>query len=395
MAVYTCDVHFRLSDNSSGIRTCTHGVWTGTIPVCITAPSTTTTSMYIWIAFALIFFVAIVMLGLFLRKRCALPGSMFVSVAYDRTGSSPTVIGNAIDLQPTPKTDPQSKPQPELQPEPQHPQLSGPLGVVSSTETLNMPTVSLQLGRCLGRGSSGEVFEALWDRRHVAVKRIPLDVTGQDAVLAEFRDELGMLKRCQHINIIQVFGYSMNPLWIIMELCEESLYHRLHGQELRQKERLLDERRVLSDAAAGLVYLHSIEIVHRDLKSLNVLIANGSGVAKLADFGLARVRNHTQNFTGGVARGTLQYMAPEMLQLEPQYSSKSDIYAFAILAWEVATRKKPYEGVDPSILMNLVQEGKRVNIEEVRDLAFRQLIPQAWAPPSRSAGCHPAPLGAG
>jgi len=98
------------------------------------------------------------------------------------------------------------------------------------------------------------------------------------------------------------------------------------------------------DTAAGLVYLHGHNppILHRDLKSANLLIDKSGGV-KVCDFGLARVKESVNTMTGQV--GTYQWMAPEVLANE-RYTEKADVYSFGIILWEMATRQCPYDGMN-------------------------------------------------
>ena len=101
------------------------------------------------------------------------------------------------------------------------------------------------------------------------------------------------------------------------------------------------------DIGAGLQYLHDKAIVHRDLKSLNVLL-DGNLRAQLTDFGLAQVKIETKTKTAQPEKsvGTRPWMAPELFGLRPKYSFESDIYAYGMTLWEIAARKIPYAGVE-------------------------------------------------
>lgn len=92
-----------------------------------------------------------------------------------------------------------------------------------------------------------------------------------------------------------------------------------------------------------MLYLHSSDIVHRDLKSHNILLDENNNI-KLCDFGLARPKT---DLNSGSAKfsGTPAYMAPEILQ-KKNYDEKVDVFAFGTLIWEILTRKIPHEGVE-------------------------------------------------
>lgn len=225
----------------------------------------------------------------------------------------------------------------------------------------------------LGEGGYGMVYRAKLAGQPVAVKVLR---TQERAAHASFREEFGLLARCKHPHIVQVIGFRNFPTAIIMELCKESLYECLHV-----RAGPLQARRCLQEVASGLKYLHSMDVVHRDIKSRNVLLSEGLAGAKLADFGLARAVQHTAQFTGAAFRGTAHYTAPEALVLSnPVYSCKTDVFAFAVLAWEVGARRLPYKDTDQAVIISLVQDGKRESINAVGDQDLRLLIAHAWAP---------------
>jgi serine/threonine protein kinase len=105
------------------------------------------------------------------------------------------------------------------------------------------------------------------------------------------------------------------------------------------------------DIAKGLDYLHKRKptIVHRDMKSSNVLIT-ARGVAKIADFGLARVRNSTRSIIKSLV-GTVNWQAPELWVAHPRYNEKVDVYSAALVFWEclqwhLSQKRYPFEGMN-------------------------------------------------
>lgn len=155
-----------------------------------------------------------------------------------------------------------------------------------------------------------------------------------------------------------------------------SLYDLLHnGQELPWQIRYS----IAKDIAYGLSLLHSRHILHRDLKSLNVLL-DGRLRARLADFGLAKVKTQSKTTTkaeGSV--GTLAWMALELLTLNPRYSVASDVYAYAMTAWEIAAREVPYKGVAESVIKDEVKKAERAIIPDDCPPTFADLIKSCWA----------------
>lgn len=114
--------------------------------------------------------------------------------------------------------------------------------------------------------------------------------------------------------------------------------------------------------------MHNLGIVHRDVKSHNVLIDEGFKV-KVCDFGLAK-------FTADLNKGTMQYagtptyMAPELF-MKRQYDQSVDVYAFGCLLWEIMNREVPFDGLDPSDIASKVIQG-----EKLRDYSLVQIDPR-------------------
>lgn len=180
-------------------------------------------------------------------------------------------------------------------------------------------------------------------------------------------------RRSRHPNIVPFLAAVVEPpqLCIVTELCGNgSLYELLH-----QKRVVLPLERILHLArgvAAGMSYLHANRIVHRDLKSLNVLIDVYDN-AKIADFGLTKCRTATSSMMNMVA-GTPLWMAPEVMTRKP-YDEKADVYSFGLILWETATNKLPFEGLDHmGLLMAVGMQGERPPLPEVGPRCPQELI---------------------
>ncbi len=164
-----------------------------------------------------------------------------------------------------------------------------------------------------------------------------------------------------------------------MELMPKgSLYDLLHnGQDLPWSIRY----QIALDAASGLRDLHEHKpvILHRDLKSFNILL-NDRLRAKLADFGLAKVKheNSSQSSVSKGKVGTLLWMAPELFDDEPKVTAASDIYSFGMVLWELVTRRLPYDKWRPEAAGVRIAQGKKEEIPGDCPAALKKIIESCW-----------------
>ncbi|XP_030464998.1 probable receptor-like protein kinase At1g80640 [Syzygium oleosum] len=207
----------------------------------------------------------------------------------------------------------------------------------------------------LGEGGFGRVYKArLDDNKHVAIKK--LDCGIQDAI-REFENEVDLLSKMQHPNIISLLGYSINDetRFIVYELMQNgSLDTQLHGPSRRSALTWHRRMKIALDTARGLEYLHehcNPPVIHRDLKSSNILL-DANFNAKLSDFGLA-VTDGSQNKNNVKLSGTLGYVAPEYL-LDGKLTDKSDVYAFGVVLLELLLGRKPVEKLAPGQCQSIV-----------------------------------------
>ena len=213
----------------------------------------------------------------------------------------------------------------------------------------------------LGEGGFGAVFRGtVHGVQRVAVKRL-LRAAGP-AAAAEFRAEVAMLHRLSHPHIVVLFGAcdDVDNLMLVTELMGGDLYQAIRAapEQLAWNARGMQ---VAQQIALALHYLHSLEpaVCHRDIKSLNVLLAYDYALAKLADLGLARTKSCS--LMPPQQAYTQAYAAPEVL-LSKRASEKVDLYSFGVMLWELLTQKTPERGalflppsVQPAALRRIVQ----------------------------------------
>ncbi len=239
----------------------------------------------------------------------------------------------------------------------------------------------LEFVRELGRGGFGVVYQGTW-RKHteVAIKQLMSNGISSDAK-EEFDEEIKVMMRLRSPNIIQFYGYCPSPKHcIVMEYMPNgSLFNVL--KDTKQPLDWSIRIRIAIDIAAGLNFLHHEKIMHRDIKSLNVLLDKSNG-AKLTDFGLSKIKKETQSQsmahkTTKDSVGTIAWMAPELFKRKA-YTKKSDIYSLGITFWELAARRIPYsQGVQEAI-PGFVIEGEREEIPADCPQKLSSLIKACW-----------------
>lgn len=152
-----------------------------------------------------------------------------------------------------------------------------------------------------------------------------------------------------------------------------SLYDFLHRQKGVFK--LPSLLKVAIDVSKGMNYLHQNNIIHRDLKTANLLMDENE-LVKVADFGVARVQ--TQSGVMTAETGTYRWMAPEVIEHKP-YDQKADVFSFGIALWELLTGELPYSYLTPlQAAVGVVQKGLRPTIPKNTHPRISELLQRCW-----------------
>jgi len=231
----------------------------------------------------------------------------------------------------------------------------------------------IQKGRILGKGGFGVVYRGFYNGIQVAIKEsTAMDLNDGD----EWIREIYMMSKLRHPHILQFYGISTisEKIILVTELCKENLNNALQERPLEFSEKIS----ILLQTSLALFYLHELNppVLHRYIKPEKILLTS-QGVVKLADFGLARFvqeGSHTMTMAG-----TPDYSSPEVIK-RGHYSTKSDVFGFAMIMWEVHTQLKPFGmRLTRFQVQNFLSCGKRPAIPEDCPTFLAELISECWA----------------
>eukprot|EP01112_Ceratiomyxa_fruticulosa_P021921 TRINITY_DN7880_c0_g1_i1.p1 TRINITY_DN7880_c0_g1~~TRINITY_DN7880_c0_g1_i1.p1 ORF type:complete len:841 (+),score=148.47 TRINITY_DN7880_c0_g1_i1:819-3341(+) len=259
------------------------------------------------------------------------------------------------------------------------PPTSAPLPVpdgLAGVREIRYEDIKFEDDSLLGSGGAGAVRKGEWNCIQVAVKTLHIP----DAT--EFLNELRILSSVgRHPYIVELVGACTKPP--LMAIVTQFMERGSLADLIENKQKQLDMELILlmaKDICKGMIHIHSMNLIHRDLKSSNLLVASDSRVEseariKITDFGISK--EQSLNMTKFV--GTPLYMAPEMYEDPSRYTTAVDIYAFGLILWELLTRKKPFHEVKSSFeLERVVREGGRPTIPPEVPPILSQLIRSCW-----------------
>ncbi|KAG0254926.1 hypothetical protein DFQ27_006576, partial [Actinomortierella ambigua] len=230
----------------------------------------------------------------------------------------------------------------------------------------------------IGAGAYGKVYHAYWHGRKVAIKQFTMAQANAASEIAIQR-EVRLLESLRDKHIIQFYGTTEyeGQLVLVMEYAEGgSLDGAIQSCQLDWATKM----RIAQEVVRGLAFIHHQDVLHRDLKSMNVLLTRHMEV-KLCDFGVATVKIRSASKSTTSTKGTLRWMAPELLVAKPKYSTKSDMFALGMVMWELAANCTiPFKDQLSSVtVMGLVQNGEREVLPDDTPPDFRQWVERCWA----------------
>lgn len=253
----------------------------------------------------------------------------------------------------------------------------------NNAENLKTPFEDILLICLIGRGAYGRVYRARWNVTTVALKVVEHVCSSPD----DARLEAALSTSLMHPNLVQAFKWAIKEqkpkpmefmptapaasrrtyeLWIAQEWCGLGTL----DQKIRRKEMLSDgsydeAMEVATEIACAVSYLHSLKIIHGDLSTSNVLLAEKrcpkGYITKVADFGLSRVLEEGRDWVSTVSIGTVNYMPPEIFLLRGfQLTKKVDVWAFGVILWQLCAGEKPYGDITPQQVIVLLAKGSRL-----------------------------------
>lgn len=270
-------------------------------------------------------------------------------------------------------------------------------------EVWEIDLAKLDIRSVIAHGTYGTVYRGTYDGQDVAVKVLDWGEDGiataaeTTALRASFRQEVAVWQKLDHPNVTKFIGASMGtvnlkipsntspdainslPTRACSVVVEYLPGGTLKKYLIRNWQKKLAFKVVIQlalDLARGLSYLHSKKIVHRDVKSENMLLDSHRAL-KIADFGVARVEaQNPRDMTGET--GTLGYMAPEVLDGKP-YNRKCDVYSFGICFWEIYCCDMPYPDLSfAEVSSAVVKQNLRPEIPRCCPSSVANIMRRCW-----------------
>ncbi|XP_071984749.1 tyrosine-protein kinase ABL2 isoform X1 [Engystomops pustulosus] len=250
-------------------------------------------------------------------------------------------------------------------------------GVSPIHDKWEMERTDITMKHKLGGGQYGEVYVGVWKKYSltVAVKTLKEDTMEVE----EFLKEAAVMKEIKHPNLVQLLGVcTLEPPFYIVT---EYMYFGNLLDYLRECNREEVTAVVLlymaTQISSAMEYLERKNFIHRDLAARNCLVGENH-VVKVADFGLSRLMTGDTYTAHAGAKFPIKWTAPESLAYNT-FSIKSDVWAFGVLLWEIATYgMSPYPGIDLSQVYDLLEKGYRMEQPEGCPPKVYELMRACW-----------------
>ncbi|XP_039631590.1 serine/threonine-protein kinase A-Raf [Polypterus senegalus] len=265
--------------------------------------------------------------------------------SWSRPSTSPPSHGSPGKRQPPPKS-PSDHPKERKQSSSDDKKKVHRGGYRDSSYYWEVQAGEVSILKRIGSGSFGTVYKGKW-HGDVAIKILKVTDPTPEQLLA-FKNEMQVLRKTRHVNILLFMGFMTKPNFaIITQWCEgSSLYRHLHV--LDTKFEIMRRIDVARQTAQGMDYLHAKNIIHRDLKSNNIFLHEGWTV-KIGDFGLATVKSR---WSGSQQveqpSGSILWMAPEVIRMQDSnpYTFQSDVYGYGVVLFELMSGTLPYSNIN-------------------------------------------------
>ncbi|XP_053180100.1 tyrosine-protein kinase BTK [Scomber japonicus] len=228
----------------------------------------------------------------------------------------------------------------------------------------------------LGTGQFGVVKYGKWQGKHdVAIKMIKEGSMSED----DFIEEAKIMMELHHENLVQLYGVStkQRPIYIVTEYLSNGCLLTYLREGLKQHPTAVQLLEMCKDVSEGMAYLETKQYIHRDLAARNCLVdANGS--VKVTDFGLSRYVLDDEYTSSAGSKFPVRWSPPEVL-LYCKFSSKSDIWAYGVLMWEVYTLGQlPYERLNNTEIVEQVSRGRRLFRPQLANEKVYSIMSSCW-----------------
>ncbi|XP_068104948.1 tyrosine-protein kinase ABL1 isoform X2 [Hyperolius riggenbachi] len=250
-------------------------------------------------------------------------------------------------------------------------------GVSPNYDKWEIERTDITMKHKLGGGQYGEVYEGVWKKYNltVAVKTLKEDTMEVE----EFLKEASVMKEVKHPNLVQLLGVCTRepPFYIITEfMTYGNLLDYLRDCN-RQEVTAVVLLHMATQISSAMEYLEKKNFIHRDLAARNCLVGENH-LVKVADFGLSRLMTGDTYTAHAGAKFPIKWTAPESLAYN-KFSIKSDVWAFGVLLWEIATYgMSPYPGIDLSQVYELLEKDYRMERPEGCPEKVYELMRACW-----------------